>query len=75
MAGIPDADQAIVEDRKVIHYLLSGNHPAGRAKAVFFRNFGSGSCLAEFARFAPRSCAFGSSHFGRRHAIRKEVYG
>jgi hypothetical protein len=39
-SGIPDPDQAIVEDRKIIHYLLSSTHPAGRAKALFFRRFG-----------------------------------
>jgi hypothetical protein len=40
MAGIADPDLAIVEDRKIIHYLLSSTHPAGRAKALFFRRFG-----------------------------------
>ncbi|HYU13496.1 MAG TPA: hypothetical protein VEK82_13025, partial [Stellaceae bacterium] len=40
MAGIPNADQAIIEDRKITHYLLSSDHPAGRAKAIFFRRFG-----------------------------------
>jgi hypothetical protein len=39
-SGIPDPDQAIVEDRKIIHYLLSSTHTAGRAKALFFRGFG-----------------------------------
>jgi hypothetical protein len=40
MAAIPHADQAIIEDRKITHYLLSSNHPAGRPKAVFFSRFG-----------------------------------
>jgi|SRR6266851_2807791 len=40
MAGIPNADQAIVDDRKITHYPLSSDHPAGRAKAAFFRRFG-----------------------------------
>src|SRR5260370_42431672 len=40
MAGIPNGDQAIVDDRKITHYLLSSDHPAGRAKAAFFRRFG-----------------------------------
>jgi len=40
MARIPNADQAIVEDRKITHYLLSSNHPAGRPKATFFHRIG-----------------------------------
>jgi hypothetical protein len=40
MAGIPNAAQAIVEERKITEYLLSTSHPAGRAKATFFRRFG-----------------------------------
>jgi hypothetical protein len=40
MTGIPNADQAIVERRKITEYLLSTSHPVGRAKAAFFRRFG-----------------------------------
>jgi hypothetical protein len=42
MAGTPDPDQAIVVDRKIPRCLLSSTHPAGRAKAAFFRGLGSG---------------------------------
>jgi hypothetical protein len=38
--GMPDARFAIVNERKIAYYLLSSNHPAGRAKAAFFRRFG-----------------------------------
>jgi hypothetical protein len=37
---LPDARLAIVDERKITYYLLSNNHPAGRAKAAFFRRFG-----------------------------------
>jgi hypothetical protein len=40
MVSILNANQAIVEDRKITHYLLSSDHPAGRPKAVFFSRFG-----------------------------------
>src|SRR5947209_347817 len=40
MAGVPNADQATVENRKITDYLLSGDHPAGRAKATFFTTVG-----------------------------------
>jgi hypothetical protein len=40
MASIFNANQAIVEDRKITHYLLSSDHPAGRPKAIFFGRFG-----------------------------------
>ena len=38
--GLPNAQLAIVEQRKVVDYLLATNHPAGRAKAAFFAHFG-----------------------------------
>jgi hypothetical protein len=40
MAGLPEPASAVVDDRKVRSYLLSDSHPAGRAKAAFFRRFG-----------------------------------
>jgi hypothetical protein len=38
--GLPDGYLAVVDAQKITSYLLSGNHPAGRAKATFFRRFG-----------------------------------
>jgi hypothetical protein len=38
--GLPGAHIATVDERKITSYLLSSNHPAGRAKAAFFRRFG-----------------------------------
>ena len=33
---LPNADLAVIEDAKVRDYLLSGSHPVGRFKSVFF---------------------------------------
>jgi hypothetical protein len=40
MAKLPHCEEARVEQRKIVDYLLSGSHPGGRAKAGFFRRFG-----------------------------------
>lgn len=40
MNSLPNAQQGIVDERKVTSYLLSDSHPAGRAKAAFFRRHG-----------------------------------
>lgn len=37
---LPNADQAIVPERKITAYLLSLTHPDGRSKAAFFVRFG-----------------------------------
>jgi hypothetical protein len=37
---LPNADRAIVEPAKVRDYLLSSEHPVGRAKARFFAALG-----------------------------------
>jgi len=37
---LPFADQAVVEGRKITHYLLSETHAEGRGKARFFRSLG-----------------------------------
>jgi len=31
---------ALIDDHKITGYLLSNSHPAGRAKATFFRSVG-----------------------------------
>ena len=46
---LPNADQAIVDERKVRDYLLSQSHPVGRFKAAYFARAGFGSkSAAEF---------------------------
>lgn len=37
---LPNADQAVVDRRKIMDYLLSSRHPDGRSKAAFFTGFG-----------------------------------
>src|ERR1017187_9006901 len=37
---LPNAERAIVPDRKITHYLLSATHRDGRHKTEFFRSFG-----------------------------------
>ena len=47
---LPNADQAVVDRRKIVDYLLSRRHPDGRNKAAFF--FAFGSRTARWERFA-----------------------
>jgi hypothetical protein len=47
---LPNAQSAIVPERKVTHYLLNPAHPAGGSKAVFFLRFGF--TVAEWQRLA-----------------------
>jgi hypothetical protein len=37
---LPNAKRAIVDESKVVDYLLSAHHPDGRSKAMFFTAFG-----------------------------------
>jgi hypothetical protein len=37
---LPNAEDAIVPEAKITHYLLSPTHRDGRHKAAFFRSFG-----------------------------------
>ena len=40
MSTLPNAHLASIDERKITAYLLSDSHPAGRAKAAFFRQHG-----------------------------------
>jgi hypothetical protein len=37
---LPNLDQAVIADTKIIRYLLDETHPKGRHKAIFFTRFG-----------------------------------
>jgi len=37
---VPDAEHAVIPERKITAYLLSLTHRDGRSKAVFFLRFG-----------------------------------
>jgi hypothetical protein len=38
--GIPNAERAVIDRRKVTDYLLARSHPVGRGKARFFEGLG-----------------------------------
>jgi len=40
IARLPNADRAIIDQKKITGYLLDPTHPFGRAKAAFFMRFG-----------------------------------
>ncbi len=37
---LPNASRAVIDESKVVRYLLSALHPDGRSKATFFASFG-----------------------------------
>jgi hypothetical protein len=59
---LPQAELAIVPERKITHYLLNPAHPAGGSKAWFFLHFGF--TLAEWQKLAEAL---------HRHACESEV--
>ncbi|MFM9938770.1 MAG: DUF6883 domain-containing protein [Hyphomicrobiaceae bacterium] len=52
MAKLPNIDAAVVEDAKLIDYLLNPAHPRGAAKARFLASFGFSSARPDEARAA-----------------------
>jgi hypothetical protein len=77
VVGVPDADQAIVEDRKITNYLLSSDHPAGRPKSIFFRSTGFErsnwrslrAALLEHAR-SGTVISVNDTPFGRKYTVK-----
>ena len=73
---LPGAQFAIIEERKIADYLLSGSHPAGRAKAAFFRRHGFAAAawttlrdaLLDHARTAP-AISVADTPFGRKYVL------
>lgn len=73
---LPNADQAIVDRRKIMDYLLSRRHPDGRSKAAFFFAFGfrrtRWETLAEALRAHARSgtvTGLTESAYGVRYSV------
>jgi len=63
--GIKNAIQAMVDDRKVVDYLLSPVHPVGRFNCVFFERLG-------FSRERPKDLVAAlKSHAARAKAVRR----
>lgn len=68
---LPNAGRAIVDESKVLGYLLSTSHPDGRAKAAFFSALGFRA--QRWQAFARALHDHGSS--GRVMGISESVYG
>ena len=76
MARLPDAHLAIIEERKITHYLLASGHPAGRAKSAFFQSFGFRTtewrnlrdALLDHARSA-RVISVSETQFGKKYIL------
>lgn len=62
MVKLPNIDAAVIEDAKLIDYLLNPAHPWGAAKARFLESFGFSSARPDEARAAFQEHA-------RRHDI------
>jgi hypothetical protein len=73
---LPGARLAVIEERKITHYLLASGHPAGRAKAAFFERFGFRAAewnrlrdaLLDHARSA-RIISIADTEFGRKYVL------
>jgi Domain of unknown function (DUF6883) len=79
---VPNHRKAIVEERKVRDYLLSGSHPVGRFKARFFAGLGFDSenwstLQGELRQVAARGEAqlVQESMFGRKYLVLGTVTG
>ena len=77
MPRLPNAYQAIVEPRKITHYLLSDTHPVGGPKSIFLKSFGfdiqkpellARALLHHVAAFD--AAVLQSSPFGAKYAVR-----
>lgn len=73
---LPGAELAIVDQSKVVAYLLSESHPDGRSKAVFFSALGfSPHRWQTFARAlrehggAGEVASVSSSAYGKRYSV------
>ena len=73
---LPNAGRAIVDESKVVEYLLSARHPDGRSKATFFSGFGfRGQRWVAFARALRDHGSHGEvtgvsrSDYGKRYSV------
>jgi hypothetical protein len=76
MSKLPDIDVALIPQKKIVNYLLSETHEAGRDKANFFKRFGFTSEAWEILAQALRQHAaqheiaqVEPSPFGNRYVI------
>jgi len=79
---LPNADQSIIDPRKIRDYLLSSEHPVGRYKAHFFAHLGftreewrglrgqlQSLALQEAAEVAERTV------YGQKYIVRGTIVG
>jgi hypothetical protein len=79
---LPNAQKAVVDERKVREYLLSPSHPVGRFKARFFGSIGfPPEAWSGFVNALQRLAAEGEarvledSEYGQKYAVRGEISG
>lgn len=78
---VPGAERAQIDAAKVRDYLLSPEHPIGRAKARFFTNLGfdreGWEALRDALRAHLRNDAEGTdqSPFGQKYVVRGMIQG
>jgi hypothetical protein len=79
---LPAADRAVIESAKIRDYLLSSEHPVGRAKAHFFQALGFGQPdwpqLQEALRTLARTGDAGlgeANAFGQKYVVRGMLQG
>lgn len=79
---LPEAENSVIEPRKLRDYLLSPMHPVGRFKAVFFARLGYnqddwGTLAADLRIHAIEGEAIevGPSPFGRKFEVRGQIRG
>lgn len=79
---LPNAEQAIVEDRKLRDYLLSPLHPVGRFKAALFAQLGYSQehwhRLEQDLRAQHLTCdaeELGTTRYGKKYRIRAPLMG
>lgn len=79
---LPNAEQALIEERKLREYLLSPVHPLGRFKAAFFARLGYAPERWERLEQDLRSQhltkdaeEIGETRYGRKYRIRGKLVG
>ena len=79
---LPNAEKAIVDERKIREYLLSPSHPVGRFKAKFFESIGfPPEAWSEFMGALEKLAAEGEaevveeSNYGHKYLIRGHISG
>jgi len=79
---LPNAQKAIVDERKVREYLLSPSHPVGRFKAKFFESVGfPPEAWSGFMGALKRHAAEGEaqvleeSDYGKKYVVRGHISG